>query len=180
MAIDPSELASLWRSHAPSLTMLARARCRHPDDCVQIAFIRLASLADTPRDPIAWLTTVVRNEAISQLRSELRRSRRESVAVQHRTQYFASQNAANSTPIDLMALASALDALAVDDREIVIAHLWTGLTFRQIADAFALSLSMVHRRYHAAIEELRAQMGSEASDPLQVKTSINSQECLES
>jgi RNA polymerase sigma-70 factor (ECF subfamily) len=156
MAIHPSELAQLWHASSGALTMLARARCRSPDDCVQEAFIRLANQAEVPREPIAWLSKVVRNEAISQWRSESRRTRREEIAVEVRQQWFASQACSAFDPIDLMAVADALRGLDVDDREIVIAHVWTGLSFRQIADSFELSLAMVHRRYHAALEQLRA------------------------
>jgi RNA polymerase sigma-70 factor (ECF subfamily) len=155
MAIGPSEIARLWSGHAPALTLLARARCGSPDDCVQKAFIRLSQLAEMPREPIAWLSKVVRNEAISQWRAESRRKRREETAAMTRHHWFESQKSGSADPVDLMALTQALGSLEIDSREIVVAHLWTGLSFRQIADSFELSLAMVHRRYHLALEQLR-------------------------
>lgn len=163
MSLDPKELASLWQASSAALTMLARARCRWPDDCVQEAFIKLSQQQALPRDPVAWLSRVVRNEAISQWRSESRRQRREVVAATERIHWFASQDANAVHPLDAMQLARAIESLNVEDREIVIAHVWTGLSFRQIADAFELSLAMVHRRYHASVEQLRTQLDPSSS-----------------
>ena len=49
--------------------------------------------------------------------------------------------------------------LDAESREIIIAHIWTGLTFRQIAEVFGTSSSAVHRQYHAALSQLRDQLG---------------------
>lgn len=158
MAISPGELSRIWHASSASLTMLARARCRCPDDCVQEAFIRLAQQPEMPREPIAWLSRVVRNEAISQWRSESRRTRREETAAVARQQWFDSHQDGSTDPLDLLALTQSLQSLEVEDLEILVAHIWTGLSFRQIADSFALSLTMVHRRYHAALKQLRVVM----------------------
>ena len=49
--------------------------------------------------------------------------------------------------------------LEIEDREILVAHVWTGLSFRQIADAYDSSSSVVHRRYQAALLKLRDHLG---------------------
>lgn len=155
MSIDSSEFAQLWNAYAASLTLLAGARCQSAEDCVQEAFIKLSRQAHLPHEPIAWLSRVVRNEAISHWRSESRRARREATAADVRRQWFASVDDSQAHPIDRMALQHALQQLEVDDREIVIAHVWTGLTFRQIAASFDLPLTHVHRRYQQSLERLR-------------------------
>ncbi len=155
MAISPILIARLWQQHASALTLLARARCSAPDDCVQEAFIRLAQQPEMPREPVPWLSRVVRNEAISQWRSDSRRARREETAAAARQQWFESHKAMTADPLDRMALTHALESLEIDDREILIAHVWTGLSFRQISDSFELSLTRVHRRYQAALKQLR-------------------------
>jgi RNA polymerase sigma-70 factor (ECF subfamily) len=37
----------------------------------------------------------------------------------------------------------------------VVAHLWGGLTFRQVAEAFELSSSAAHRQYAAGLAQLK-------------------------
>lgn len=158
MAIGHDEITKLWHAHAAALTLLARSRCQAAEDCVQEAYVKLARLAELPREPIAWLSQVVRREAISHWRSESRRQRREEIAVQVQQHWFASADADRCDPIDRLALQHALECLDVDEREIVVSHLWTGLTFRQIADMVELPLAQVHRRYTAAMERLKIEL----------------------
>lgn len=156
--ISPAELSRLWREHAAALELLARTRCQSPEDCVQEAFIRLAEQTRVPDDPLAWLARVVRNEAISQARASQRRLRRE--------QRAASWQAAWLEPVegDRAALApteveTALREIDEAMRDVLIAHIWGGLTFRQIAGAFEVPRSTVHRRYLSALEQLRGRLG---------------------
>lgn len=159
MAIRHEEITKLWHAHASALTLLARTRCNAAEDCVQEAYVKLAKLEELPREPIAWLSQVVRYEAISHWRSESRRQRREIIALQNQQQWFASVDADRCEPIDHLALQQALERLDVDDREILVSHIWTGLTFRQIADMVELPLTQVHRRYTAAMQRLKMEIG---------------------
>jgi RNA polymerase sigma factor (sigma-70 family) len=159
MAVCPREIAQLWESSSAALTLLARTRCSAPDDCVQEAFIRLSQQPELPREPIAWLSRVVRNAAISQWRSESRRARREERAAHLRPSWFVAPS--NSLdPNDPIALTEALQGLHVDDRELVVAYIWAGLTFRQIAESFGWSSATVYRRYQAALQALRVRLES--------------------
>ena len=54
---------------------------------------------------------------------------------------------------------AALAHLAPELREVVVARLWGGLTFEQIADAMGSSASSAHRRFDAGIEQLRKSLG---------------------
>jgi len=49
--------------------------------------------------------------------------------------------------------------LPEETREIVIAHLWGGLSFGEIAGLIGRSSSTAHRRYLEGIEELRKHLG---------------------
>jgi RNA polymerase sigma-70 factor (ECF subfamily) len=158
MAIRHEEITKLWHAHASALTLLARTRCNAAEDCVQEAYVKLAKLEELPREPIAWLSQVVRHEAISNWRSEHRRQQREVIAVQNQQQWFASADSDRCDPIDHLALQQALENLDVDDREILVAHIWTGLTFRQIAELTELPLTQVHRRYTAAMQRLKLEI----------------------
>ena len=155
LVISATELARIWEQHAAGLLLLARARCPSAEDCVQEAFVRLAVQPTVPDEPVAWLARVVRNLAISQLRSDQHRRIREEKASRERPEWFTSQRESSADelqPADVQTSLSGLDSQA---REIVVAHLWSGLSFRQIALAFDISPSMAHRRYVDALERLR-------------------------
>jgi RNA polymerase sigma factor (sigma-70 family) len=153
--ISADELAKLWREHGAALMLVCRTRCANPDDCVQEAFVRLASQSPVPDDPVAWLARVARNAAISRARSEGRRKKYEERVASERKAWFEpiSSDAYESVSTD--EVQSALTQLDESTREIVVAHLWGGLTFRQIAEAFDLSHSSAHRQYAAGLERLR-------------------------
>ena len=52
--------------------------------------------------------------------------------------------------------------LADEEREIIILHLWGGLTFRQVAEVLQISAATVHRRYQGALQALRSRLRIES------------------
>ena len=79
----PEELSRLLDEHGRGLVLYARQWCDTPEDVVQDALVLLVRQAARPENVVAWLYQVVRNGAISALRSAGRRARRET-AVAHR------------------------------------------------------------------------------------------------
>lgn len=158
--ISPHELSQLWRDHASSLLLLAKSRCGtaidQAEDCVQEAFIRLASQVPVPEDCLAWLVRVVRNAAIDASRSHKRRVAREQSTAMVRKEFFDSE--ATNTSLTTDDVVQALNTLDSETREIVIAHIWNNLTFRQIADVFEISAATTHRRYLDGLNQLRQAM----------------------
>lgn len=165
--IGAEELANLWRRHAASLALLCRLRCSSPEDCVQEAFIRLAREVPTPDDPVAWLARVARNEALSRWRSDQRRRQREQLAAAERPAWFIDSRLSGDEPLASAAeIQTALEQLDESTREIVVAHLWGGLTFRQIAEAFELSSSAAHRQYAGGLAQLKQLLNQPAIEPI--------------
>lgn len=158
--IPSEEIADLWRKHSAGLRLLVQSRfgggcdCE-PDDVVQDAFVRLAGLSFVPDDPLAWLARTVRNLAIDTLRASKRRKDREQRHLEA-TDWFAPDPQAN---LQAQEVAEAMSRLDVSDREILAAHLWNCMTFRQIAAAFEISSSTASRKYQSAIQNLRKEMG---------------------
>lgn len=74
-----------------------------------------------------------------------------------RPEWFASTDSIDS-PVLAKQLEQSLQKLEPKHRELVVAHLWNGLTFRQIAEAFDISPSKAHRDYMLAIESLRSKI----------------------
>jgi RNA polymerase sigma factor (sigma-70 family) len=145
-------LAELLNSHGAALKMYARNWCSEPDDMVQQAFINLAGCAELPTNPAAWLFAVVRRKAISGARSQRRRRQHEGQAA---SEWFAR---VSQQQADAEIAVEALAELPVEDREIVIAHLWGRLTFNEVAQLVGTSTSSAQRRFEAAIERLREKL----------------------
>ncbi len=107
-----------------------------------------------PDDPTAWLYRVVRNRAINSVRASVRRRRHESQLALESPQSVGPDSALQWQQT-LAMLAAALEKIQPDEREIVIAHVWGGLTFRQIGCSHGMSHAAAHRRYRQALNELR-------------------------
>jgi len=154
--LDPDSLSRILDRHGPALVLYARQWCACPEDVVQEAFVRLAGQGLAPDDPVGWLYRVVRNGAINASRSAGRRARREAAAALRGEPWF------HASPDDRLDAAAATEALAdlpIDQRETIVARLWGGLAFEEIARLTGSSTSTVHRWYHRGLEALRERLG---------------------
>jgi len=148
--IEPTVLGDLYRQHAPALRLYARQWGSGAEDLVQIAFMRLAQQSLPPGSVLPWLYSVVRNEALSALRSTVRRRQRE----QERSSPEAWFDTAGSR-LDAAEIACSLAKLPLELREVIVARIWGGLAFEEIATLIGSSLATAHRRYEAGLERLR-------------------------
>jgi RNA polymerase sigma factor (sigma-70 family) len=155
-APGPELLGRLLDEHAAALILFARQWCSTPEDVVQEAFLQLARQAECPRDATAWLYRVVRNGAISAGRAESRRRRHEAAAAESR-QWFVKESI--EMALDGQAAAEALKRLPLEQCEVIVAHVWGGLRFEQIAELVGSTSSTVHRRYQAGLLTLKHLLG---------------------
>jgi RNA polymerase sigma-70 factor (ECF subfamily) len=153
--MGPDELGRVIDRHAAALTLYARQWCAAPEDVVQDAFLQLARQKEAPRDVPAWLYRVVRNAAVSAARAEARRRRHEAAAAAHMPGWFTPDP---TGPLDAAAVREALQGLPVEEREVIVARLWGGLTFEQVAAVAGCSSSTAHRRYLAGLSSLRERL----------------------
>ena len=151
--MDPEHLGYLIDRHAAALALYARQWCAAPEDVVQEAFLKLARLAQPPDQAVPWLYRVVRNAAISQSRAERRRQRHEARAAERAPLWFQPPD--DPAGMDAATVSAALAELPLDQREVIVAHLWGGLTFEQIAEMAGGSASTAYRRYAAGLAALR-------------------------
>jgi RNA polymerase sigma-70 factor (ECF subfamily) len=156
MMTDATRLASMLDAHSPGLMLFARQWCLVPEDVVQEAFVKLARLKAMPDDPVAWLYRVVRNGAIDAGRAERRRRRREA-SVARPERWFVESSIAGC---DAEAIVNAMEALAAEHREVIVARIWGGMTFEQFAAIAGCSVSSAHRRFEAGLAQLREKLGA--------------------
>jgi RNA polymerase sigma-70 factor (ECF subfamily) len=152
--MGPDRLGYLMDRHAAALELYARQWCAHPEDVVQESFIKLVRQPIEPTHISAWLYRVVRNAAISAGRSERRRQRYETAAAAQTTWFCTDESMA----LDAATVTAVLNGLPMDQREVIIAHLWGGLTFEQIGELSDCSATTAHRRYTAGLAELRTRL----------------------
>jgi RNA polymerase sigma factor (sigma-70 family) len=151
--IGPELLARLFDAHAAALVLYARQWTHAPEDIVQDAFVKLARQWVRPRRVVPWLYRVVRNEAIANARSAHRRARREA-----RVSTSEACFAATDERIDAEQATRLLEELAPECREAIVARLWGGLTFAEIARLHGCSLTTAHRRYQSGMAQLQERL----------------------
>lgn len=153
---DPAALGELLDKQGPPLVLFARQWCEVPEDVVQEAFVQLVRQSRPPDNVLGWLYRVVRNGAISAGRSATRRRRHETRVAESHPLWFEPQREGG---LDPEAAAAALSELAVADREVIVAYLWGGLSFAALGELIGVSASTAHRRYEAALAQLRERLG---------------------
>jgi RNA polymerase sigma-70 factor (ECF subfamily) len=152
--MSPHEFTQLLDRYGPALLLYARQWCATPEDVVQDAFLELVALRRPPRTVVPWLYQVVRNAAIDAQRQARRRQAREAAA---RTERWFVEPEVDG--LDAAAAVAALEHLPLDQREAIVARLWGGLSFEEIAQIAGCSGSTAFRRFEAGIAELRRAMG---------------------
>ncbi|MEL7497281.1 MAG: sigma-70 family RNA polymerase sigma factor [Planctomycetota bacterium] len=151
------------RRYCNPLSVYARQWTEAFDDCVQDAFIELAT-ADRPDNPVSWLFRVVRNKALNSSRSQRRRDRHESNAALYRTDSFKGPFDQLQQHEEQAHLIHSLDRLSNDDRELVVLRIWSGLTWKEIGELTSQPPSTAHRRYSVALEQLKKLMTKQMAE----------------
>lgn len=150
MGIGPDILAGLIDRYAAGLILYARQWCDVAEDVIQESLVKLVKLPGVPESPAGWLYRTVRNGAISAGRQAVRRRRHEAAVAP--PNWFEESS---DTVLDGQTVAAALTTLSDDQREVIVAYLWGGLTFDEIAAITGVGCSTAHRRYMSGLATLR-------------------------
>jgi RNA polymerase sigma-70 factor (ECF subfamily) len=150
------DLAEIVDAHADALLLFARQwSVVSAEDIVQEAFLQLVRRVrgnDPPEHVVPWLFRVVRNEALSRHHASRRSRARENRVAAERPCWFEPSM---ETRLDAIRAVEELQTLPMDQREVIVARIWGGLSFEEIAALTESSRSTVHRRYCSALETLR-------------------------
>ena len=157
--LKPDDLCRLIDAHSATLILYAKQwNADDAEDVVQETFLRLVRRAQwegKPENPAAWLFTAVRNEAIDRIRKAKRRQKHERQRAEEQPVWLEMPP---DTSLRAEELQKSLDTLPLEQREIVIARIWGGLKFDEIAVLIGDSRTTVHRRYGEALETLRQKL----------------------
>ena len=151
--MEPTVLGRLYRLHAPALLLYARQWGGSAEDIVQEAFLRLAQQTPPPEQVLPWLYRVVRNEALANHRTASRRRERERRASTPEAWFSTAEDR-----LDAGEATRLLAELPLELREVIVARLWGGLTFEEIARLVGSSLPTTYRRYQTGLTQLRERL----------------------
>jgi RNA polymerase sigma-70 factor, ECF subfamily len=151
-------IEQIYRLHRKGLFALALAITGRPEaaeDAVHDAIVRLCRSGKIPAgDPVAYVFATVRNAAVDQKRKT------GSVSIFDLPEPLQLPNSALDDLERDRLIAGAIEDLPEDQREAVIMHLYTGLTFQQAAEVLELPLQTIASRYRRALAKLREQLVS--------------------
>jgi RNA polymerase sigma factor (sigma-70 family) len=151
--ITPEELGSLYRTHAPALRLYARQWPCGDEDLVQESFIKLVQQASLPYKVLPWLYRVIRNGALAANRSAARRRQHQDRASSPEVWFDTTDDR-----VDGREATRLLSELPLEQREVIVARIWGGLTFEEIAELVDCSLPTAHRRYQTGLIKLRERL----------------------
>jgi RNA polymerase sigma factor (sigma-70 family) len=146
---------SCFSEVAPGLLLFARQWVRSAadaEDIVQEAFVKFWR-RNHKIDNRALLYAAVRSLALDFIRRDSRRARREANALAEVDNYVEPQFEFEDET--QQALATAIDGLPRDQREVLVMKIWNELTFGEIASALSISQNTAASRYRYALAALR-------------------------
>lgn len=152
---DGDMIETLYRRHSPSLVLFVAAltgdRSR-AQDVVHQVFARLLAQGNISRaeDPKAYLFTCVRNATLNDAKA-----RRREVPLDPVEAWFEPPDRDYAAELNLR---RALDALADEQREVLVLHVWGELTFFEIGEVLGVSANTAASRYRYALARLRRTM----------------------
>ena len=148
--MNREEVCCLYEQQGPALLGYACALLGvrpAAEDILHSVFIKLMEDEASISDPVPYVYKALRNMALNVMRNETR-----FIALDNGCAWFE--------PIRLMsemalAVQEALLALPSEQREVVVLHIWCGMTFGEIGALVQTSCDTVASRYRYALSKLR-------------------------
>ena len=140
---------------APGLVLFARQWVRSQadaEDVVQEAFVRFWR-RDHNIDNRSLLYAAVRSAALDLIRRDGRRARRENEVYSGMAQFSDPQF--ETIDDSQGVLATSIDRLPHEQREVLVMKIWNELTFTEIAEALEISPNTAASRYRYALAALK-------------------------
>jgi RNA polymerase sigma-70 factor (ECF subfamily) len=167
MAESPDDWTAWLRRHGPALLLLARQWVHEraaAEDVVQEAFVRFWRARQRVADPTAYLFTCAKRCALDWARGRRRRARREGPAA--RAEAVAA-GPLFACPLEQEERRSAVEAalrrLPEAQREVLVLHVWGGLSFPQVGAALSIPANTAASRYRYALARLREHLAEEVT-----------------
>jgi RNA polymerase sigma-70 factor, ECF subfamily len=163
VARDAAAVGELYDRHSRLLygLILRIVRDRsEAEEILQEVFVQVWTRADTYDvligPPVAWLVRIARNRAIDRLRANTVRAR--TIEATPLPPPISTPEAHMAVTEQQRAVARALDALPGEQRQLIEAAYFLGLTQSELAERFALPLGTVKTRVRTGMMTLRREL----------------------
>ena len=147
------EVQALYQQHGPGLLLYACSllgRKHAAEDVLQQVFMKLLEQNVIPEEPKPYLFRAVHNGALNLLRSESKH-----VELADIEPWFEAPRQDHAARI---ALTVELMRIPEEQRQVLVLHIWGGLSFDEIGTVIAVSANTAASRYRYALQKLRASM----------------------
>src|SRR5580698_7524141 len=154
------EVQALYQQHGPALLLYARSllgRRDVADDVLQQVFMKLLEQNSIPEETRPYLFRAIRNVALNWIRSESKQ-----VDLAEIDPLFEVPHQDHATRVSLTV---ELMRVPEDQRQVLVLHIWGGLSFEEIGNVLDVSANTVASRYRYALQKLRVAMRTK-DDPL--------------
>jgi RNA polymerase sigma-70 factor (ECF subfamily) len=160
---DIGALETIWKAHGDRSfrhALWVTGRREDAEDVVQTVFLRLVGLGGEllgVRNLVSYLGTMIHHEAVSVSKRRVVRDGH----VEPDPDALLAEHPDPEQDVDRRRVAALVATLPADQREVVVLHLWEGLTFREIGRVTGVSLFTVASRYRLATSRLRRALTGE-------------------
>jgi RNA polymerase sigma factor (sigma-70 family) len=119
---------------------------------VLVSLLKQGPAASQIRNPRGWLFTVLRRKALEYCHPKPAELARNIVTT------------LEGDPASRLILEEVLQRLSTDEQEVVLLHLWEGMTFEDISEMLGIPRGTLLSRYHRCIQRLRVHFGEPSRD----------------
>ncbi len=147
------EVQTLYQQHGPGLLLYACSllgRKHEAEDVLQQVFMKLLEQNMIPEDPRPYLFRSVHNVALNLIRSENKQ-----VELAEIEPWFEAPQQDHAA---LVTLTIELMHVPYEQRQVLVLHIWGGLSFDEIGSVLTVSANTAASRYRYALQKLRANM----------------------
>ena len=159
---DMDALSHLYKLTSAAVYSYALSILKNPQDAEDIlhdCFVRIFTYTRSYRSqgkPMAWILTITRHLCMSKLQL---RKREPQIYLQDWKEYIDDRSCINQD--DKILISYCMESLPDEERQIIILHCVSGMSFREIAQFLKLPISTVLSKYHRTIKKLRNRIGEE-------------------
>lgn len=150
------EIRSLYRLYGPGLLLYACSllgRRHAAEDVLHQVFMKLLEQRSLPEDPKPYLFRSIRNAALNVLQAQTREA--DLAEIEPWFEVPQHDKAAEA------GLRKELLQLPMEQRQVLVLHIWGGLTFEEIGALLDISSNTAASRYRYGLEKLRTRMRPE-------------------
>jgi RNA polymerase sigma-70 factor (ECF subfamily) len=154
-----NEVQALYQQHGPGLLLYACSllgRKHAAEDVLQQVFMKLLEQNSIPEEPRPYLFRAVHNAALNLMRSESKQ-----VELADIEPWFEAPQHDHAARLTLTV---ELMRIPEEQRQVIVLHIWGGLSFDEIGSVLYISANTAASRYRYALQKLRGAMLPE--DPL--------------